>query len=242
MSTRLLKGDCLDRMSEIKDGSIDLILADLPYGTTALAWDSIIPLEPLWAHYRRLLKPGAAVVLTSSQPFTSMLVMSNPRWFRYEWIWHKNMPTGFLEANRKPLKDHESILVFCSSRAPYSPQGVERRRRRRRRRRRKSCTKVYGTFGSDYESTGVGFPRSVLKFANSRPVGHPSAKPVPLFEYLIRTYSKPGDLVMDNAMGSGSTALACLAAGRDFIGIESDPAYFALAESRIEALPKIEAL
>jgi site-specific DNA-methyltransferase (adenine-specific) len=232
---RLIFGDCLKMMARIEDGSVDLILCDLPYGTTACRRDVIIPFEPLWDHYRRIVKKGGAVVLTASQPFTSKLVMSNPKWFRYEWIWHKNMPTGFLDANRKPLKDHESILVFCEKAAPYSPQGVDRRRRRRR----KSGTEVYGKFGFDYETTGEGFPRSVIKFANGPRNGHQNAKPVPLFEYLVRTYSDPGDMVMDNAMGSGTTGLACHNAGRSFIGIESDHASYMIAENRIDSTGRV---
>lgn len=228
----LIRGDCLKRMADIPDFSVDLILADLPYGTTQSRWDNVIPFEPLWEHYSRILKPSGAVVLTASQPFTSMLVMSNRTWFRYEWIWRKRKPTGFLDANRRPLKDHESVLVFAPSRPPYTPQGVERRRRRRRR---KSGTDVYGNFGFDYESTGTGFPRSTLDFANSKAVGHPNAKPVALLEYLIRTYTTEGDTVLDNAMGSGSTGVACKITNRSFIGIEKDPAYFALAKRRIKA-------
>lgn len=229
MSIDLRLGDCLSVMADLPDGSIDLVLADLPYGTTACRWDSVIPFVPLWDRYRRLLKPRGAVVLTASQPFTSALVMSNPKWFRYEWIWRKNKPTGFLDANRKPLKTHESILVFSRHAAPYEPQGVERRRRRRR----KEGTEVYGKFGYEYETTGVNFPRSVIEFSCSLPVGHPSAKPVALMEYLIRTYSDEGATVLDNAMGSGTTLVACVNTGRHGVGIELDPGYFAIAERRL---------
>lgn len=231
MTTTLLLGDCLERMAELPDKSIDLILADLPYGTTACKWDEVIPLEQLWAQYRRMLKPGRAVVLTATQPFTSTLVMSNPRWFRYEWIWKKRSPSGFLDANRKPLKAHESILVFCERAAPYYPQGVLRRRRRRRR--RTSCTTIYDSYGHDWITTGENFPRSVLEFPKSPAVGHPTAKPVPMMEYLINTYTQEAETVLDNTMGSGSTGVACVNTNRSFVGIERDEEYFATAERRI---------
>lgn len=237
MPPTLMLGDCLERMAEIPDHSIDLILADLPYGTTKSKWDAVIPFTPLWAEYKRVLRRGRAIVLTASQPFTTALIASNPRWFRYEWIWEKSLPTGFLDANRKPLKAHESILVFCECGAPYHPQGVERRRRRR-----KGHTEIYGKHNLEYISTGVNFPRSVLKFANSPRVGHPNAKPVPLLEYLIRTYTDEGDVVLDNTAGSGATGVACVHTERNFVGIEREPKYFAIAQDRIrEALAIREA-
>jgi site-specific DNA-methyltransferase (adenine-specific) len=227
-------GDCLDIMPTIPAGSVDMVLCDLPYGTTACKWDSVIPFEPLWREYRRICKPNAAVVLTASQPFTSALVMSNPKMFRYEWIWRKQKPTGFLDARRKPLKDHESILVFCSVAARYNPQGLFPVNILSGR-KNKAARGVYGDVASsDYIQREGGFPRSVVEFATDTSNPHPTAKPVPLFEYLIRTYTNEGDTVLDNTMGSGTTGVACRNTGRRFIGIERDPTYFDIAQKRIE--------
>jgi DNA modification methylase len=229
----LLLGDCLERMGEIPDGSVDMVLCDLPYGTTACKWDAVIPFEPLWDHYRRVTKPNAAIVLTASQPFTSALVMSNPNAFRYEWIWRKQKPTGFLDARRKPLKSHESILVFCGSRAPYYPQGL-RSVSIRSGRANKAARGVYGAvMASDYIQEQGNFPRSVIDFSTDTSSQHPTGKPVALMEYLIRTYTNEGDTVLDNTMGSGTTGVACVNTGRKFIGIERDPTYFEIAKQRI---------
>jgi site-specific DNA-methyltransferase (adenine-specific) len=218
LNVDLKYGDCLDRMLEIEAGTIDVVLCDLPYGVTKCKWDDVIPLDLLWAHYRRVLKPSGVVVLTASQPFTSALVMSNPRWFRHEWIWRKSGVTGFLHARRKPLKNHESILVFGQRVPRYFPQGLVERRRRRRR--RTSCTTIYSKHGSDWIQTHTNYPRSVLEFPSQRATKHPSEKPVALMEYLIKTYSREGDTVLDNAMGSGTTGVACVQTNRRFVGIE----------------------
>jgi hypothetical protein len=231
-------GDCLDVMGSIPDGSIDLVLCDLPYGVTALRWDQVIPFEPLWAHYKRLLKPRAAVVLTASQPFTSMLVMSNPEWFRHSWVWMKTKASGHLNCRRMPLRCHEDVLVFGRSGVTYNPQGMIRGKFTTSRPAMGKIRQTPYRQGREYGiSEEANFPKSVLTFPNPSGSGHlhPTQKPVPLFEYFIETYSNEGDTVLDNAMGSGTTGLACLNTGRHFIGIESDPAYFAIAERRLAA-------
>lgn len=237
-------GDCLEVMGEIPDGSVDLVLCDLPYGTTACKWDSVIPFEPLWSHYRRLLKPRGAVVLTASQPFTSALVASNREWFKYCLVWEKSSATGVLDCKFRPLKAHEDIVIFspagCSngSKPPmqYSPQmseGNAYTTRRKQTETQKSFSRSC-VVRTDTHNTGTRYPRSVLRFANETGL-HPTQKPVALMEYLIRTYSNEGETVLDNTMGSGTTGVACVKTGRRFIGIERDPGYFAIAEKRIAA-------
>jgi DNA modification methylase len=233
---RLMLGDCLKRMGEIADGTVDLIAADLPYGTTRVKWDSVIPLGPLWEQYRRVLVPGGVVALTASQPFTSALVMSNPEWFRYELICDKGKVTGFLDARRKPLKCHEAVCVFSDRQGVYNPQmvrGNEHRRGGRARRDRPNET--WNNFTDTITSSDEYFPRSILRFSWPSVPIHPNEKPVALFEYLIKTYSDPGALVLDNTCGSGTTGIACLNTDRRFIGIERDPAIFEVARARIAA-------
>jgi site-specific DNA-methyltransferase (adenine-specific) len=253
--TELRLGDCLDVMGSIPDGSIDLIACDLPFGTTACRWDHVIPFEPLWAHYRRLIKPRGAIVLNASQPFTSILVMSNPEWFRYEWIWDKVVGTNFQLANYRPLKSHESILVFSPAPAVFTKSGDCMAYYPQRTSRDQDDLRPYpkirdspmmrirsgvGTPGKDYDPE-TKFPVSILSFhgregeCNGQRRLHSSQKPVALMEYLIKTYSKEGETILDNCMGSGTTGVACLNTGRNFIGIESDPGYFAVAERRIVA-------
>jgi site-specific DNA-methyltransferase (adenine-specific) len=237
--TELRLGDCLDVMGSIPDGSIDLIACDLPFGTTACRWDQVIPFEPLWAHYRRLIKPRGAIVLNASQPFTSILVMSNPEWFRYEWIWDKvNHSSGYGNAKRMPLKRHESACVFYQKSPTYNPQmGAGKPFVASTR----GVPKILGRTGlksGPSINRGTRYPTSIIRFKadiKSEMGLHPTQKPVALMEYLIRTYSNEGDTVLDNAMGSGTTGIACLNTGRNFIGIESDPSYFAVAERRIAA-------
>lgn len=233
-------GDCLEVMQEIPDGSVDMVLCDLPYGTTACKWDSVIPFEPLWEAYRRVTKPNAAIVLTASQPFTSALVMSNAGWFKYDICWRKSNVSGFLNAKRMPLRQHEDILVFCGGRLLYNPQFFAKPSVR-------AAQKTVGASGAygDYKEgvfrsipNETGYPRSVIDFStayHAREAGlHPTQKPVALMEYLIRTYTNEGDTVLDNTMGSGTTGVACMRTGRNFIGIERDPTYFAIAEKRIK--------
>lgn len=312
----LRHGDCLEVMATLPDASVDMILCDLPYGTTACKWDFVIPFEPLWAQYRRIAKRNAAIVLTASQPFTTALIMSNMKQFRYCWIYQKNNPTGFLDAQRRPLNDYEDVCVFYSDlseqrgaaaeyatlreyfqsemrasglshsqiravlgnfmashyftdgvqfcipseenyrklqstgffRRPYgeivseyqalsksilpvtyNPQGVAIRKTKKT----KKATEVYGAFGSEYETTGTNYPRRVIQFNRPSKAIHPTQKPVALMEYMIRTYTNEGETVLDNCMGSGTTGVACVNTGRQFIGIERDDRYFAIAQDRI---------
>jgi site-specific DNA-methyltransferase (adenine-specific) len=229
---RLMLGDCLERMGEVPDGSIDLVLADLPYGTTACQWDQVIPLGPLWAHYRRLLKPTGAVVLTASQPFTTDLIGSNREWFRCEWIWEKSNGGGSLNANRQPLKRHESVLVFAPAQPTYHPQKAPGKPYRCRSAAAGETTQDQAVAGWITRNDGDRYPTSVIRFP-SETGSHPTQKPVALGAYLIRTYTDPGAVILDNAMGSGSFGVAAIEEGRSFIGIESAPGYFAVAGKRI---------
>jgi site-specific DNA-methyltransferase (adenine-specific) len=241
----LMLGDCLDRMTEIPDGSVDMVLADLPYGTTACKWDTVIPLEPLWAHYKRVTKPNAAIVLTASQPFTSALVMSNPRAFSQALIWRKNKASGHLNAKRRHLTAHEDTLIFCTGQPTYNPQRTSGHKRRTGWKRGPD-TEVYGAQRpTEYAGTDeTRCPISVIDFDVVNNDGtnggrfHPTQKPVTLMEYLIRTYTNEGETVLDNTMGSGTTGVACVNTGRDFIGIEMDPDYYATAERRIAEAQK----
>jgi site-specific DNA-methyltransferase (adenine-specific) len=232
-------GDCLKVMTDIPDGTIDLVLADLPYGTTACKWDTVIPFEPLWEHYRRLLRPRGAVVLMASQPFTSMLVMSNREWFKYTVVWDKRKSSGALNADVMPLKVHEDILVFGPGRTTFNRQmRVGKPRIDRKswipngdiRRDKRAVLRCYEN------PDGLYNPTSIIEISNADQQDrlHPTQKPVALMEYLVRTYSNEGETVLDNAMGSGTTGVACMRTDRRFIGIESDPGYFAIAQQRIE--------
>lgn len=236
----LMQGDCLERMKEIPSGSVDMILCDLPYGTTACKWDSVIPFEPMWEEYRRVTKKNAAIALTSCQPFTSALVMSNPKDFKYDWVWEKTAATGHLNAKKIPMRAHESVLIFSNGAPPYYPQmttGHKRKVSTAQHKRSSKLTDVYGRHGlTGYDSTSR-YPRSVQVFASDKQKSslHPTQKPVSLMEYLIRTYTKDGETVLDNCMGSGTTGIACVRTGRSFIGIERDEGYFKIAQDRIEA-------
>lgn len=239
----LYLGDCLDVMPTLPAASVDLILCDLPYGTTQNKWDSVVSFEPLWAQYIRVLKVGNAIVLTASQPFTSALVMSNPTWFRYDWSWHKSNATGHLNAKKMPMRQHEDILVFADRMPPYNPQMFEKEKPRAAQR----TVKSKGSYGDAAEGIfrtvpiEMGYPRSALNFStayHAREAGlHPAQKPVALMEYLIRTYTNEGDTVLDNCMGSGTTGVACKNTDRKFIGIERDPTYFEIARKRVEPMP-----
>jgi site-specific DNA-methyltransferase (adenine-specific) len=229
--------DCLVGMKRIPDGSVDMILCDLPYGTTANAWDNVIPLEPLWEQYKRVIKPRGAIVLTSQQPFASILVASNPRWFRHEWIWEKNVATGFVNANRMPLRAHENVLVFALGAVLYNPQKTPGKPYSERR------TGVSPNLNAVIRNNttnldGSRHPRSVQKFKRESGQFHPTQKPVALFEYLIRTYTNVGETVLDNCMGSGTTAIAAINGGRHYIGFENDGKYFELARQRIAQASK----
>lgn len=239
----LMRGDTLERMREIPDGSVDMVMADLPYGTTACKWDSVIPFEPLWEAYRRVCKKNAAIVLTASQPFTSALVMSNVKDFKYCWVWDKGLPTGFQMAANRPLKQHEDVVVFYAKQPSYNPQKILRDKPRIYNR---GPAVVGGETlnhiihdGKDRVLTHYE-PRSIIREVNANNKGkvHPTQKPVALMEYLIRTYTNEGEAVLDNTMGSGTTGVACVNTGRRFIGIERDEEYMKIAESRIAAAVK----
>ena len=254
-------------MNDITDGSVDLILCDLPYGTTdrkgienkgdnrVLSWDTVIPLDQLWEQYRRVLKSTGTVVLTADQPFTSQLVISNLKWFKYEWIWKKKKTTGFLHANARPMKETEDILIFsplgasgCSKKAnknmTYNPQGLIEKNVKK-----KNSAKRLGKFlhqpehmGSgnkllhetEYEQKYTNYPSEIIEFGLDKDSIHPTQKPVALMEYLIRTYSNEGETILDNCMGSGTTGVACMNTNRNFIGIEMDENYYKIAEERIK--------
>lgn len=239
----LKKGDCLELMKDIPDGSIDMILCDLPYGTTACKWDTIIPFEPLWEQYERVIKDNGAIVLTASQPFTSALVMSNPKLFKYEIIWEKSKASNFLLAKKQILKAHENVLIFSKKTATYNPQKTEGKPYSgdKRAGKKGSLTDVFNnvpnpTFRNGSKD-GLRYPRSVQYFKTSESEGktiHPTQKPVALFEYLIKTYTNAGETVLDNCMGSGTTGVACINTGRNFIGMELEQEYFEIAKERIE--------
>jgi len=234
----LFNADCMDIMPLIPDNSIDMILADLPYGTTACKWDTIIPFEPLWKQYKRIIKDNGAIVLTASQPFTSALVMSNPDWFKYEWIWEKSHPTGFASSKYNPLKYHESVLIFCEGKTVYNPQMTKGKPNHSMGKivnggQIKSESQVNITAIQSQQSENK-FPKSVQKFSNPRFKGmHPTQKPVALFEYLIKTYTNENDLVLDNTMGVGTTCLGAKELNRKFIGIEKEVKYYDLAVARV---------
>jgi site-specific DNA-methyltransferase (adenine-specific) len=244
MSHELHLGDCLEVLPTLPDASVDAIIADLPYGTTACKWDSVIPLEPLWKEYKRVIKPRGAVVLFGSQPFTSRLVMSNPDWYRHEWVWIKNRGSNFGNTIREPFKEHESILVFGPGKWTYNKQMQERTGGGvaliGKDIRRKTGTENYGNFQEYTVSLPpLRVPSSWQKF-NTEVGLHPTQKPVALLEYLVRTYTNEGDTVLDNTMGSATTGVACLNTGRNFIGIERDPTYYDIALHRLEAVTPCE--
>lgn len=211
-------------MRSVPDCSVDFVLADLPYGTTQCAWDVVIPFEPLWAEYLRIAKPEAAIVLCAAQPFASMVVASNPKHYRYEWIWEKGNATGFLNAKKQPLRAHESAQVFYRKQPVYNPQ-MSTGHERKTSKRKTVNSECYGKALElvEYDSTER-YPRSVQFFSSDKQSGafHPTQKPVAWMEFLIKTYSHPGQTIMDNSMGSGTTGVACVNLGRNFIGIEKD--------------------
>lgn len=239
----LINSDCLVEMNSIQDGSIDMILCDLPYGTTACKWDTVIPFEPLWAQYERIIKDDGAIVLFGSEPFSSRLRLSNIKLYRYDWVWDKvNLYTGSLLANKRPLKRHENIMVFYKKQPVYNKQYRKGQPYAMTRN-----TKGVGEYASNtYQrvktvNNGNHNPCSILEIegGNKSEKGlHPTQKPVALMEYLIKTYTNPGDVVLDNCMGSGTTGVACINTGRNFIGIELDEKYFNIAKDRIDKTSK----
>ena len=233
----LLHGDCLDLMAQIPDGSVDMVMCDLPYGTTACKWDTVIPFAPLWAHYKRVCKRNAAIVLTASQPFTSVLACSNLAMFRYCWVWDKAIASGFNYARFQPMRQHEDVLVFYADAPVYDSQGDRYQEKIRYRPGRNSpsdSAHMTNRMGRNevLEATHQK-KRSIIRLDKVRAGDHPTEKPVELMEYLIRTYTDAGATVLDNCMGSGTTGVACVNLGREFIGIERDPDYFRIASERI---------
>ena len=245
MKFNLMQGDCLERMKEIPDGSVDMVLCDLPYGTTACPWDSVIPFDQLWGEYRRVLKPNGAAVLTCAQPFTSALIASNMAGFSYCWYWNKSKVTGFANAKKQPLRCVEEVAVFYDRPPTYNPQGLKPFGRVVNKGKSAGGGTVQGETtgngkgalrsGADYFQEWTNYPRQVLEVPSEGKTLHPTQKPVALMEYLIRTYTNEGDVVLDNTMGSGTTGVAARKTGRRFIGIERDPKYFAIAKQRIES-------
>ena len=237
----LMLGDCLERMKEIPDGSVDMVLTDPPYGTTACKWDSVIPFEPMWAQLKRVTKKNGAIVMTASQPFTSALVMSNVKMFRYEWVWDKvNRYTGSLQANKRRLRRHEDVLVFS-----ISPINTYNKQWRDGKPYSVTRTNGHGGYVSNAEkdvvrkgvNDGKHNPCSIIDIAadNKKESGlHPTQKPVALMEYLIKTYTNEGETVLDFTMGSGTTGVAAKNLDRSFIGIEMDEGYFNIAKERID--------
>jgi site-specific DNA-methyltransferase (adenine-specific) len=237
----LFNADCFDVFPSIPDNSIDAIIADLPYGTTACKWDSILPFDKLWESYERIIKPNGAIVLFGSQPFTSALIMSNPKLFKYEWIWFKNVPTGMAQASFSPMKYHENIIVFCNGKISTFNKQFEKREGNG-----KSCYRYEHYCGESnhvkmkkvkkfYDPFLVN-PSSVVLFSsvpNRKGKVHPTQKPVALLEYIVKTYTNEGETVLDNTMGSGTTGVACLNTNRKFIGIEKDQQYYQVAVNRL---------
>ena len=240
----LMQGDCLERMREIPDGSVDMVLTDPPYGTTACKWDSIIPLEPMWEQLKRVIKPNGAIVMTAAQPFTTTLIASNIKNFAHSWVWNKRFAANFVQAKRQPLKDHEDVLVFSmNGKQPfYNPQMIKRDEPIKKGGNKQSKaipiarTEASEKFGASGKTYDLKHPTTVTSLNFSVRDGrglHPTQKPIALLEYLIKTYTNEGDTVLDFTMGSGSTGVACLNLNRKFIGIEKDENYFNIATQRI---------
>ena len=238
--SELYLGDCLEVMKDIPDGSVDMVLTDPPYGTTACKWDSVIPFDLMWGQLKRVTKRNGAIVMTASQPFTSALIMSNVKMFKYCWMWEKNLKTGNLNARRMPMGGHEDIVVFCKGLATYNPQKRVRTTEQKAGNKKNSKTSVYGKQKEDYvdRQSELISPDTVIKgikcVHNSSGKLHPTQKPVALMEYLIKTYTNEGEAVLDFTMGSGTTGVAAKKLNRKFIGIELDEMYFNIAKDRID--------
>ena len=234
MSITLMQGDCLERMKEIPDGSVDMVLCDLPYGTTRNKWDSVIPFEPLWSQYRRVIKDNGVIVLFGDGIFTARLMLSADDIWRYNLVWDKQRGCDFLNANVKPLKSHEDVCVFYKKKPVYNKQPWYASPYKRQK--NGSLSENYGERQAAWSESvnGERNPLSILSFARDGKRVHPTQKPVALLEYLIKTYTNESETVLDNCMGSGSTGVAAVNTGRNFIGIELDPTYFTIAKGRIE--------
>lgn len=233
---KLLNGDCMELLPDIPEHSVDLILCDLPYGTTDCKWDHVLPMDKLWTEYDRILKSNGVAALFAAQPFTTALINSNAPNFRYCWYWKKNNKTGALLAKVQPMRCMEDICIFYRKKPTYNPQGLIRLERPKYN--APAPGKVYGTKANGSIQEYTNYPIHLLEFngvqAGSKERKHPTQKPVPLLEYMVRTYTNEGETVLDNCMGSGSTGVACLRSGRHFIGIEKDPHYFQVAQERLE--------
>ena len=233
------QGDCLELMKDIPDKSIDMILCDLPYGTTRNKWDSIIPLDELWEQYERIIKDNGCIALFAQTPFDKVLGASNLKLLRYEWIWHKNKATGFLNAKKMPLKEHENILVFYKKLPIYDPQGLIKKEKptinkgNRGNKKEGAGGENYGKAIKDSLQEYENYPKDILNFNVVMVPSHPTQKPVELLEYLIKTYTNENETVLDNCMGSGSTGVACQNSNRNFIGFELDKKYFEIAKERL---------
>ena len=240
---QVIHGDCLEVMPTLPDKSIDMILCDLPYGTTACKWDSIIPFEPLWKEYKRLIKDNGAIVLTASQPFTSALVMSNPRMFKCEWVWEKDNACNFIQAKNHPLKIHENILVFGNGRITYNPIMTDAGKHSNVGGKNTPRTTMGGFLPNEVKNIGskktnMRYPKTIQRFNKVKHnciegLLHPTQKPVALFEYLIKTYTNEGEVVLDNCAGSGTTAIACINTNRNYILIEKEKEYIDIINKRI---------
>ena len=229
-------GDCLDVMQGIPDGSVDMVMTDPPFGTTACKWDSVIPFEPMWAQLTRIVKPNGAIVLTASQPFTSALVMSNVGMFKYCWVWDKVTARGHLVAKIRPMAQHEDVIVFGKGRVTYNPQMVLMDKPQKGKSMESSRTEIMGGKTTGTSETIIRthkYPKTIQTFGNRGKSIHPTQKPVALMEYMIRTYTNPGETVLDFTCGSGTTGVAAANTGRRFIGIEMDADYFTVAQARI---------
>ena len=242
-SQKLLQGDCLELMKDITDKSIDMILCDLPYGVTQNKWDSVIDLEKLWIQYERIIKDNGAIVLTAQDKFSAKLMISNEKIHKYNLIWDKQLTSGFLNANRMPLRVHEDILVFYKKLPTYNPQKVKGKPNHSKGKMTTEENNNYGKYGKIDNKDMLGdmkHPKSIISFQKPHPSKalHPTEKPVELMGWLIKTYTNEGDIVLDNCMGSGTTGVACKNLNRDFIGIELDKEYFKIAKQRIEDSPK----
>ena len=233
----LYNGDCLEVMKQIPDHSIDMILCDPPYGTTRCKWDQVINLDLMWEQYKRIIKPGGGIILFSAEPFTQVLVTSNLKWFRYDLIWEKEQGCDFLNANRKPLRKHENILLFSNGKTIYNKQMVSGKPYKAVNGNKDSS--CWGEFKQGFctDNNGIRNPTTILKFNRERGF-HPTQKPVGLLKWLIKTYTNEGMTVLDNCMGSGSTGVACINTNRSFIGIELDEKYFNIARNRIDEAVK----
>jgi site-specific DNA-methyltransferase (adenine-specific) len=242
---RIYQMDCLEGLKLIPDSSIDMILCDLPYGITGCSWDSVIPLEPLWEQYIRIIKDNSGIVLTASQPFTGALVMSNPKMYKCEWIWEKNAGSNFGTVKYHPMKEHESVLVFSKGKVKYRPIMQERAEAGKERAKYdvniNTKTENYANSLHNQITLRVGelrYPRSIQKFnipKGKEKFAHPTQKPVNMFEYFIKTYSDENDIILDNCMGSGTTAVAAIKSNRKFIGFETESKYIEVANQRIES-------